>query len=312
MSNTFSKIAIGAWAWGDKDGYFGNTMELDEFKPVFNAALKHGLNIFDTATAYGNGASEEILGTFVKEVNRDDVLVSTKFTPQMAPMYDNSVVKMCEASLNRMGLDYIDIYWIHNSVGAPNWTNELIPLLKRGIVKQVGVSNHNLAEIKVANEILNKEGFKLSAVQNHFSLLNRTSEYGGILNYCKENNITFFGYMVLEQGALSGKYDTKNPFLTGSARAEKYNPMLSEIEKLVIAIKSVAQSHNASVAQIATAWAINKGIVPIIGVTRVAQVEDAATIAKIQLTDDEINAIENVADKLNISTIREWEKDMNK
>lgn len=310
MTKITQKIAMGAWAWGDKDGYFGNTMTRDEFRPVFTAALKNGLNFFDTATAYGNGASEEILGTFLKEVEREKIIISTKFTPQMAAMYENSLAKMCEASLARMGIDYIDLYWIHNSVGAPKWTKELIPLLKKGIVKQVGVSNHNLAEIEIANKILSEEGFKLSAIQNHFSLLNRTSEYGGILNYCAKNNIDFLGYMVLEQGALSGKYDTKNPFPQGSARAEKYNSKLGEIEKLVNAMKPVAENHGSNVAQIATAWAISKGVIPIIGVTKVSQVEDAAAIARIQLTNEEIKSIENVANKLNISTIREWEKDM--
>ena len=75
----------------------------------------------------------------------------------------------------------------------------------------MGVSNHNLQEIKQANEILKKYGLKLSAVQNHYSLIERSSEESGILKYCKENDIHFFSYMVLEQGALSGKYDTKHP-----------------------------------------------------------------------------------------------------
>lgn len=86
-------------------------------------------------------------------------------------------------------------------------------------IKMIGVSNHNLAEIKEANEILKEAGLKLGAVQNHYSLLNRSSEDSGILEYCKENDIIFFSYMVLEQGALSGKYDTTHPFPEGSDRA---------------------------------------------------------------------------------------------
>lgn len=311
MKNTFPKIAMGAWAWGDKDCYFGNTMDNQDFRPIFKTAIENGLNLWDTATAYGNGASEEILGSFIKEFKREDIIVSTKFTPQMAAMYDNSVEKMCEASLKRMELDYIDIYWIHNAVGAPHWTQQLIPLLQSGKVKSVGVSNHNLAEIKEADNILKNAGFKISAVQNHYSLLNRTSEYGGILDYCKENNISFWAYMVLEQGALSGKYDSQHPFSEGSARAQKYNPLLPQIEKVIQFIRPIAEHHNASVAQIVTSWAINKGVLPIIGVTHEAQVKDAAQTAKITLSNDEINNIEQAADSLGISTIREWEKDMN-
>ncbi len=182
-------------------------MTEEDFFPIFEASLKSGLNLWDTATAYSNGESEKILGHFVNRVGRENVIVSTKFTPQMAAMYHDSVEEMCDASLKRMGMDYFDIYWIHNPIGAPEYTKQLIPLLQSGKVKTVGVSNHNLAQIKEANEILGAAGYKVSAVQNHFSLMNRSSVDSGILDYCKENDIVFYGYMTLEQGALSGKYD---------------------------------------------------------------------------------------------------------
>ena len=75
------KIAMGAWAWGDTDGYFGNTMAGEEFRPIFEAAMKAGLSLWDTATAYSNGESEKILGGFVNDAGRENVIVSTKFTP---------------------------------------------------------------------------------------------------------------------------------------------------------------------------------------------------------------------------------------
>ena len=71
------KIAMGAWAWGDTDGYFGNTMAGEEFCPIFEAAMKAGLNLWDTATAYSNGESEKILGGFVNDAGRENVIVST-------------------------------------------------------------------------------------------------------------------------------------------------------------------------------------------------------------------------------------------
>lgn len=108
------KIAMGAWAWGDTDGYFGNTMTGEEFRPIFEAAVNAGLNLWDTATAYSNGESEKILGKLVNDAGREKIIVSTKFTPQMAGMYGDSVVKMCEASLKRMNMEYFDIYWMHD------------------------------------------------------------------------------------------------------------------------------------------------------------------------------------------------------
>ena len=104
-------------------------------------------------------------------------------------MYGDSVVKMCEASLERMNMEYFDIYWIHNPIGAPEYTKQLIFLLESGKVKSVGVSNHTIAQIKEADEILKAVGFRVSAVQNHYSLLNRSSEQSGILDYCKGKGI---------------------------------------------------------------------------------------------------------------------------
>lgn len=304
------KIAMGAWAWGDKDGYFGNTMSDEEFRPIFDEAMKNGLNLWDTATAYSGGESERILGVFVKDAGRENVIVSTKFTPQMAAMYEDSVEKMCEASLERMGLDYIDIYWIHNPVGAPEYTRQLIPLLQSGKVKSVGVSNHNLAQIKEADEILREAGYRVSAVQNHFSLMNRSSADSGILNYCRENDIVFYGYMTLEQGALSGKYDTAHPFPEGSARAKVFNPMLPQIEVITEELKKVAKAHGVSVAQAAVAYAVAKGVLPIIGVTKIYQVEEAVKMSEIVLTADEAARLEAAADKSGVDSIQFWESRM--
>ncbi len=304
------KIAMGAWAWGDTDGYFGNTMTGEEFRPIFEAAMKAGLNLWDTATAYSNGESEKILGGFVNDAGRENVIVSTKFTPQMAAMYDNSVEKMCDASLARMGMEYFDIYWIHNPIGAPEYTRQLIPLLKSGKVKTVGVSNHNLAQIKEAETILKDAGFRLSAVQNHYSLLNRSSEESGIIDYCKANDIVFYGYMTLEQGALSGKYDASNLFLEGSARANVFNPLLPELGALIGELKKVAAMHTVSAAQIATAYAVNKGVLPILGVTKLYQVEEAVKTAEIELSAEEMASLEAAADASGVSSIQFWESKM--
>ena len=130
------------------------------------------------------------------------------------------------------------------------------------------------------------------------------------MSYCKENDIKFFAYMVLEQGALSGKYDTKNPFPEGSDRARSYNPILAQLEELTAEMAKIGEVYGLSVAQVGTAWAISKGVLPIIGVTKVRHVEDAAKAAGVTLTAEEISRLEELADKANVSTIREWEKKM--
>ena len=314
MNKILPKIALGAWSWGvgtaGGDQVFGNYLSADDLKPVFKKAMEHGLCLWDTAAVYGEGSSERILGNFVKGVSREDVILSTKFTPQIASASPDAMQEMIDGSKERLYTDIIDIYWIHNPMDLEKWTPDIIPLAKSGQIKAIGVSNHNLAEIKRADEILAAEGLKISAVQNHFSLLHRSSERAGILDYCKENGITFYSYMVLEQGALTGRYTEENPFPAGTGRGDSYNPHLKKLAALIHEMEIIGTRFDANPAQVATAWAIAKGTLPIIGVTKVNQVEEAAKATQIALTDDEIRRLEKLGDETGISTLREWEKEM--
>ena len=111
-------IALGTWSWGagfaGGDQVFGNNLGVNELKPVFDAAMAGGLNLWDSAVVYGMGGAESVLAAFTKECNREDVLISTKFTPQIAGDSANPVEDMLGSSLERFGTDYTDIYWIHN------------------------------------------------------------------------------------------------------------------------------------------------------------------------------------------------------
>lgn len=307
---TQAKIALGAWAWGN-DGTFGNNFSQEDLRPIFDTAMENGLNLWDTAYVYGMGTSEKVLGSFLRTVPRNSFEISAKFTPQCASMFQgNPVESMFGKSAEFLGVDFIDYYWIHNPVDAPKWVKELIPLAKSGKIGKIGLSNHSLAQIKEAQEILEKEGLKISAIQNHYSLLNRSSETSGILDYCKQNKITFFSYMVLEQGALSGKYDTKHPFPVDSDRGRTYNPMLDKLETINAVLKEIADKYNVKTAQIPVAWAIAKGTLPIVGVTKVNHVEDALQAINIKLSDNEIEKIEDLAKTANLNVIRYWEKEM--
>lgn len=311
MTKTLPKIALGAWAWGN-DGTFGGNFSADSLRPIFEAAMKAGLNLWDTAYVYGMGTSEKTLGSFLKDLPRDSYIVSDKFTPQCADYSSKTpVADMLNTEYQMLGIDNMDIYWVHNPVDAPKWITEVAKYFEgKENVPVIGVSNHNLSEIKEADKILREHGLKLGAVQNHYSLLNRSSEDSGIVDYCKENGIQFWAYMVLEQGALSGKYDTRNPMPEGSGRGETYNPLLDRLEVMNAKLKEVADKYNVAPAQIPVAWAIAKGALPIIGVTKVNHVEDAVKACKVELTQDEIAMLENTADSLELNLIRMWEKKM--
>ena len=115
---------------------------------------------------------------------------------------------------------------------------------------------------------------------------------------------------MLEQGALSGKYDAAHPFPEGSDRAKCYGPVLPQLEKLIEKMRQIGSKYDASPAQVATAWAIAKGTLPIIGVTKPEQVEAAAKAAEIALTANEVSELEALGNAANINTLREWEKQM--
>lgn len=307
-------IALGTWSWGDgpagADQVFGNHTDMNALHEVFKTAMESGLSLWDTAAVYGMGASENVLGTFIKDVKREKIEISTKFTPQIADGTSESVSHMLKGSLRRLGVDYVDIYWIHNPMDVERWTPGLIPLLQSGKVKRVGVSNHNIKEIKRANEILGEAGFKVSAVQNHYSLLYRSSEKGGVLDYCKENGIDFWAYMILEQGALSGKYNPKHPLPADSARGQKYNPVLDKIQALTDVLTEIGNKYGLSCSQTAIAWALTKGTTPIIGATKSKHVIEAAQAKDVRLTDDEVAELEKAADAIDVNTRGEWEHTM--
>ncbi len=307
----YPKMALGAWAWGN-DGTFGGGIDAADLKPIFDAAMAAGLNLWDTAYAYGMGTSEKVLGGFLQGLDRDSYLVSDKLTPQCMDTSSATPVKdMYDMQLSLMGIDRFDIYWVHNTAGAPDWTKKLAAFFEgRDGAPVIGVSNHNLAEIKQADEILRTHGLKLGAVQNHYSLINRSSEDSGILDWCHENGVTFFSYMVLEQGALSGKYDTAHPMPEGSARAATYNPVLDKLEVLNAELSKLADKYGVEPAQIPVAWAIAKGTLPIVGVTKVSHVEDAVKAAAVELSAEDIASLEELADTLQINAIRFWEKEM--
>ena len=147
-------------------------------------------------------------------------------------------------------------------------------------------------------------------MQNHFSLLYRSSEEAGILDYCKENDTTFFAYMVLEQGALTGRYSSNNPLPEGSGRGETYNKILPQLDLLLAAMRLMAERRKATISQIAIAWAIAKHTLPIIGVTKTKYIAETVAAASISLTSEESALLENLAAKTGVDTKGSWKHPM--
>ncbi|WP_030372497.1 aldo/keto reductase [Streptomyces rimosus] len=281
---TVPTVALGTWAWGDSgeagDGYFGSRLSESGLREVVEKAQSNGLTLWDTAVAYGMGRSETALARALKDYHRSEYQLSTKFTPQLAGDGDDPVADMLEQSLDRLGTDYVDLFWIHNPADVARWTPPLIPLLKSGTIKHVGVSNHNMEQIALADRILGEAGFRVEAVQNHYSLLYRSSERAGILDHCRKHDVRFFSYMVLEQGALTDR------------------------------MGAIGKDRGASAADVATAWAIAKGTIPIIGVTKADYIDGVVRARGIELADEEIAELEALADAADVDTRGWWEHEM--
>lgn len=311
---TVPTVALGTWAWGDSgeagDGYFGSRLSESGLREVVEKAQSNGFTLWDTAVAYGMGRAEAVLARALKGFARGEYQLSTKFTPQIAGDGDDPVADMLEQSLDRMGTDYVDLYWIHNPADVARWTPPLIPLLQSGRIKHVGVSNHDLKEIVLADQILGEAGFRVEAVQNHHSLLYRGSERAGILEYCREHDVRFFSYMVLEQGALAGRYSPADPLPEGSSRAAVYNGILPRLQALTDRMGAIGKDRGAAAADIATAWAIAKGTTPIIGVTKAAYIDGLVRARGIELADEEIAELEALADSAGVDTRGWWEHEM--
>lgn len=307
-------IALGTWAWGDSgergDGYFGSALTRQGLDELAKQARVAALTMWDTAVVYGMGRAESLLGDVLKQYARDEYQLSTKFTPQVAGHGDDAMAEMVHQSLARLGTDYVDLYWIHNPADVEKWTPHLIPLLQSGKVRHVGVSNHDLRDVERANQILGESGFRVEAVQNHFSLLYRDSEEAGLLQYCRDQGIPFFAYMVLEQGALSGQYSPDHPMPEGTNRAKAYNAMLPRLKELTSKLGQIGEPAGANPAEVATAWALAKGATPIIGVTRPEHVQGIARAQSMRLSNDDVAQLEAIASVIDVSTRGWWEKDL--
>lgn len=300
-------VMIGTWAWGS--GYngsgmiFGAKSDEETLRSTFEKAVELGFTKWDTAAVYGMGSCEKLLGGFIRE--RDDIFLSTKFFPNKK--YNNGdLEKSFNESMTRLGLNSADLFWIHKPNNLKENLNEAIPLLKDGRIRSIGISNVSMNDIKTAEELLGQHGLKLGAVQNHFSLLRNDQQT--IIDYCNSKGITYYAYMVLEQGALAGRYNSKDHFPTFSMRNLMFpKSKFKKIESLLAAMKEIADKHGIDRSQIPVLWVIAKGAVPIVGLTKSAYAEKLSAALNISLSDEEINLITEEAKKTGIRQQGSWE-----
>lgn len=299
---------IGTWAWGGgmngSKMVFGQSYEEEQLKSTFRCAYDAGFTMWDTAEVYGMGNAEKLLGTFIQNTS---VIISTKHMPGKkfkAGAMESSLTGSCE----RLGIDAPDLYWIHLPNRVEENVTAAVQLLKEGKIKALGVSNYSLQQIEQADAMLQKEGFRLAAVQNHFSLLSRGSEQQAIIDWCQKHEVVYFSYMVLEQGALTGRYDEKHHFKTFSLRGLQFGKKkFRKIQPLLDYEKELGKKYQVDTSQIPIAWAIARHTVPIVGLTKPQHAEQLKTVLNVNLTEEELGRLEQLAEESGVVIKGTWE-----
>lgn len=282
---------IGTNSWGSKaycKAIRGSYISDSIIKEAMAEASRQGLEIYDLARDYGLGKAQKMIGKFGTE----NIILSAKFTP--FSRYKKGIVrKSLEKDLSDFKRSYIDIYWLHLPTDIEEHLSEMIELYREGKILYIGVSNFNIDECKLAKQILDKAGIPLYGVQNHYSLVTRDWEKNGLLDWCKENGISFWAWAVLEEGLLTDpRVKTKMTLMKIIMNRQK-----RKMHDLYLVMIAVAKRHSISVPQVAEAFCSSKGIVPICGCRKPQQVKELAEALKIQLSATEIRRLEEEADK---------------
>ncbi len=302
-----NKILIGTWAWGTGSNgssmVFGKKQDKSVLEETFNTAYDLGFKRWDTAAVYGMGSCEKLLGSLIKDLG--DIYISTKYMP--GKKYKGGELKASfEASMERLGIKSADLFWIHVPHNLTENIKEAIPLMKDGRIKSLGISNVSLDHIKEAQSLLKENGLELGAVQNHFSLLRNDQQK--IIDHCNENGMTYYAYMVLEQGALSGHYSADDHFPFFSMRNFAFpKSKFRKIEGLLNTIKEISGKYDIDPSQVAVLWVLGKGAVPIVGLTKPRHAQTLKEALDIRLTDEEMNRLETEAAATGIRQQGIWE-----
>jgi aryl-alcohol dehydrogenase-like predicted oxidoreductase len=287
---------IGTNAWGGalyEKAMRGSVVDDEVLKEAMKMAQEKDIPIYDLARDYGLGKAQKMIGEF----GTDDIIISAKYTP-FTHYKPGCVRKSLMKDLSDFKRSYVDIYWLHLPTDIEEHLNEIIELYKEGKIRHIGVSNFTLDECKRSKAILEKSGIPLYGVQNHYSIICREWEKNGLLQWCKDNEISFWGWAVLEEGLLVDPRIPKKS--TAKFLFKRKVRKLTQLYKVMI---KVAERHDIKVPQVAMAFCAAKRVVPMCGCRKPEQVSELAEASHVVLTSGEIKRLEETADKANVKVM---------
>ncbi|HDI52191.1 MAG TPA: aldo/keto reductase [Bacteroidetes bacterium] len=301
-----SKIAIGTWQFGHA-AVWGELSPLEEYQKIIDEAIDAGVNLIDTAKAYGT--SEEVLGKILKG-KRDKVLLATKLSRQE---YDyNTARSELEGSLKRLQTDYVDLYQIHwPKINIPGtWHkadmekkdyedvfNSLIKLKQEGLIRFAGVCNFRLHNL----EGLGEQALDFIVTnQVPYSLLWRFYDVEGVSEFCKQKNIGFLAYSPLAQGLLSGNFDKDVKNVQEKIRQANIlfnEPVYARAIKVVKVVEDVAAEIGATPSQVALKWVMERDVVVSVlsGIRKLKHLEENIHAVDIPLTEEHLKKLDEAS-----------------
>lgn len=291
-------LGVGCWSWGDQEYWrYGLDHGPGDVVAAFDACLEAGLNFFDTAEAYAWGKGEQILGAMVQKSGRELVL-ATKYAPLAGRGGAAAVPAGLERSLRRLRVPSIDLYQIHwaDREEAPiaATMDALAEAVERGQIRAVGVSNFRATEMREAHAALARHGIPLAVNQVRYSLLHRSPEVDGVLDACRELDVTLLAYSPLEQGLLTGKYSSTS--MPPGKRAE--TPWFSAgnvaaAMPVVDRLREIAAARGVTTGAVAIAWLLGRPeVVALAGARTAAQAASNAAALRVVLTDAEMEELD--------------------
>lgn len=301
-----SRICLGCMTFGIPDrGSHPWTLNAAESRPIIKRALDLGINFFDTANSYSDGTSEEIVGKALREmVSREEVVVATKvFFPQRdhpnsGGLSRKSIMANIDASLQRLGMDYVDLYQIHRwdyNTPIEETMEALHDVVKAGKVRYIGASSMYAWQFAKALYTADQHGWtRFVSMQNYVNLIYREEERE-MMPLCKQEGIGVIPWSPLARGKLTRDWNDETSRQQTDEIAKKLFADVSESDKQIVdRVREVAEKKGVSRAQIALAWVLQqKGITaPIIGTSKMSHLDEAVAALDIELSKEEMAYLE--------------------